>query len=148
MGTFTEKDLADIAAQFHFPGLAAGTIVPTKPSEILVAAFKDEGYEGKACILFHKGPQLYEVHAYHCSCYGFEDQWDPEATTWEALLMRPEAIFGDEEIAEVAYTMADRQALPEERIIAMTAHTSEKIRKAARECLVRAYPPVKPRRKL
>ena len=28
---------------------------------------------------------LYEVHGSHCSCYGFEGQWEPEPTTVEYL---------------------------------------------------------------
>lgn len=28
---------------------------------------------------------LYENHASHCSCYGFEDQFEPESTTVEYL---------------------------------------------------------------
>lgn len=29
--------------------------------------------------------QLFENHASHCSCYGFENQWSPEPTTVEYL---------------------------------------------------------------
>lgn len=29
--------------------------------------------------------ELFENHGSHCSCYGFEDQWEPEPTTVEYL---------------------------------------------------------------
>lgn len=32
--------------------------------------------------------ELFEVHGSHCSCYGFEDQFDLESTTTEALKFR------------------------------------------------------------
>lgn len=32
--------------------------------------------------------KLWENHASHCSCYGFEGQWSPEETTKEALERR------------------------------------------------------------
>lgn len=33
----------------------------------------------------HKTGKYYEVFGSHCSCYGFEDQWEPEETTLEYL---------------------------------------------------------------
>jgi len=37
-------------------------------------------------LLKHKDSQeLFEVNASHCSCYGFEDQFEPEETTIEYL---------------------------------------------------------------
>lgn len=32
--------------------------------------------------------KLYEIHGCHCSCHGFEGQWQPEETTFEALAAR------------------------------------------------------------
>lgn len=57
--------------------------------EVLLAAYDIDGYEGDAFVLFQRDGKLYEVHGGHCSCYGLEDQWTPEETTWEALAMRP-----------------------------------------------------------
>lgn len=37
-------------------------------------------------LLQHKeSGEFYEVHGSHCSCYGFEDQWDLEHTTLDYL---------------------------------------------------------------
>ena len=39
-------------------------------------------------LLKDKDGKLYEVHGSHCSCYGFEGQFDLEETTIEALKFR------------------------------------------------------------
>jgi hypothetical protein len=49
-------------------------------AEVLLASYTYEDYEGSAFVLFRRGGVLYEVHGSHCSCYGLEGQWDPEAT--------------------------------------------------------------------
>lgn len=56
--------------------------------KILYAWYEYEDYSGSAFVLFRKGRKLYEVNGSHCSCYGLEDQWDPEVTSREALLKR------------------------------------------------------------
>jgi hypothetical protein len=43
------------------------------------------GYEGSAAIVFAEGGELKWVSGSHCSCYGFEGQWQPEVTTVETL---------------------------------------------------------------
>lgn len=47
----------------------------------------DYGCDSSAYILLreHKTGKYYEVFGSHCSCYGFEDQWEPEETTIEYL---------------------------------------------------------------
>ena len=56
--------------------------------EILFAWYWDEDYSGSAYVLFRKDGKLWEVYGSHCSCYGLEDQWDPEETTEEYLKSR------------------------------------------------------------
>jgi hypothetical protein len=58
--------------------------------EIVVAVYEYGNYEGSAFALFQRDGRLYEVHGGHCSCYGLEDQWEPEETTAEALRDRLE----------------------------------------------------------
>lgn len=41
----------------------------------------DYGCDSAGFYVFRKGRKLYEVHGSHCSCYGFENQWSPEATS-------------------------------------------------------------------
>lgn len=57
-------------------------------AEIILASYTYEDYNGSAFVLFRKDGKLFEVNGGHCSCYGLEDQWDPEETTAEALLSR------------------------------------------------------------
>ena len=55
---------------------------------ILLASYTYENYTGDAFVLFERDGKLFEVNGSHCSCYGLEDQWEPEETTKEALLAR------------------------------------------------------------
>ncbi len=57
---------------------------------VLLAAYGNDYYEGSAFVLFIKDDKMYEVHGSHCSCFGLEDQWEPEETTFEALEHRIE----------------------------------------------------------
>lgn len=66
---------------------------------ILYADYTYGDYSGDAFILFHKKDdqgnlKLYEVNGSHCSCYGLENQWQPEETTVKALRMRAENGWG------------------------------------------------------
>lgn len=61
----------------------------TKTDEkILFAWYGDGSWSGAAFVLFSKDGKLFEVNASHCSCYGLEDQWDPEETTADELRYR------------------------------------------------------------
>lgn len=53
--------------------------------DIFLADYTYESYSGSAFVLFRKEGKLYEVHGSHCSCYGLENQFDPEVTSVEAL---------------------------------------------------------------
>lgn len=58
---------------------------------VLLACYGGEDYKGRAFILM-KGvnSKLWEVNAYHCSCYELEGQWLPEQTSIAALRFRME----------------------------------------------------------
>lgn len=66
--------------------------------EILYAYYSYEDYSGDAHVIFRKDGKLYEVNGSHCSCYGLEGQWEPEETSVEALLFRPNVADGAKEI--------------------------------------------------
>jgi hypothetical protein len=55
---------------------------------ILFASYGEDNYSGDAFVLFEKDGCLYEVNGSHCSCYGLEDQFEPEGVTLEAIKMR------------------------------------------------------------
>jgi hypothetical protein len=54
-------------------------------SAILFALYDGGGYDGWAIVIFEQDGKLFEVNGSHCSCYGLEDQWNPEETSWGAL---------------------------------------------------------------
>lgn len=56
-----------------------------KDINVLLAWYGDGDYCGSAFVLYEKDGQLYEVHGGHCSCYGLEDQWEPEETSVETV---------------------------------------------------------------
>ena len=58
---------------------------------IIHADYTYEYYDGSSYVLFHKGGKFHEVYGSHCSCYGLEDQWDPEEVKVADLLARPDS---------------------------------------------------------
>lgn len=53
--------------------------------KILFASYSYEIYEGSAWVLFEQDGNLYEVNGGHCSCYGLEEQWEPEEVLLKEL---------------------------------------------------------------
>lgn len=58
-----------------------------KESQLVYAGYTYEDYSGSALIVFVREGKWYENNDGHCSCYGL-DEWAPEETSREALLMR------------------------------------------------------------
>lgn len=61
---------ADVCGRFN--------ITLKEPTEVILAAYNIDGYEGYAAVLFRQGRKYGLVYGSHCSCYGLEDQWVPE----------------------------------------------------------------------
>jgi hypothetical protein len=61
-----------------------------KDYNILIAMMNNGGYDSSCYfLLMHKKTKtLYEVEASHCSCYGYEDCWDPIEASPDSILMR------------------------------------------------------------
>lgn len=55
---------------------------------VLLASYGYQNYSGDAYVLYQQDDKLFEVSGGHCSCYGLENQWEPEETTYESLLHR------------------------------------------------------------
>jgi hypothetical protein len=73
---------ADIIAKYDIPA-------DTLDGAIVHLAWYGYGdYSGKSLVVLERDGKLYEVNASHCSCYGLEEQWYEEETSWEALEMR------------------------------------------------------------
>lgn len=63
-----------------------GDKVPPEDA-IVYAGYTYEDYNGNAIVVWRDGDKWLENNDGHCSCYGLED-WRPEETSREALLMR------------------------------------------------------------
>jgi hypothetical protein len=70
---------ADIARAFDIP------IEILEKCYIYFAGYNEGDYEGSCVIIFRKDGTLYYNAASHCSCNGFEGNWDPEEATWEDI---------------------------------------------------------------
>lgn len=57
-----------------------------EPDEVIFAAYKYEDYSGDAVVAYRNGETYYLNEGSHCSCYGLEDQWQPEAYTKEQFI--------------------------------------------------------------
>lgn len=49
-----------------------------EPSEVYLAWYDIDGYEGAALVAFRQGRKYGIATGSHCSCYGLEGQWAPE----------------------------------------------------------------------
>jgi len=54
--------------------------------QIIIAILNNYGYEEDSYFLLEKNGRLYENFGSHCSCYGFENQFNPEETQIEYLM--------------------------------------------------------------
>jgi len=68
--------------------------------QIIIAILNDHGYEEDSYFLMSKDGKLYENFAGHCSCMGFEGQFQPEETSVEYLMSEQYANRNDTEIME------------------------------------------------
>lgn len=68
--------------------------------DILISREISCGYEEWSYYLLHEKAtgKLFENHASHCSCYGFEGQWEPEETTLKYLFSKHYEYRNDPEI--------------------------------------------------
>lgn len=74
-GEFEKRE--DILAAF---GIAAFDGV------VVHAQYDYMDYDGSAIVIYMYEGMFHYVSGGHCSCYGLEDQWEPEAMTAQALL--------------------------------------------------------------
>lgn len=81
----SQEDMAKDFSNAYGEPLHAAMVV-----DVVLAAYWTGSYEGDALVIFRKDGKLYEVHGSHCSCYGLEGQWEPEAVEPEVLLARIE----------------------------------------------------------
>lgn len=98
---------ADVQEQFHMD--------QPEPEEVLFAMYDIPGYEGYAEVVYRNGNKFYWVSGSHCSCYGLEDQWDPEEYDAETFLKvfnknhqwTVERYFSDEDMTRIVNRVKD-----------------------------------------
>jgi hypothetical protein len=78
LGAFKSQE--DVMAKFFYGGLEQ-----PKGIRVLFAVYEQGSYEGEAFVLFASERKLFEVNGSHCSCFGLEGQWSPEAVNLDAL---------------------------------------------------------------
>jgi hypothetical protein len=54
-------------------------------SQIIYAWSGGDGYDESSFVVYMSKGKLMVNNASHCSCYGFEGQWNPSETTWFQL---------------------------------------------------------------
>jgi hypothetical protein len=85
LGNF--KNRLDVANSFSgYSSEPSPLAAYLKDAIIYIAWYGDGSYCGSAVVVYEK-PEgtLYWVTAYHCSCSGLEDQWEPIETDWATL---------------------------------------------------------------
>jgi hypothetical protein len=88
-GFSSVEDLAQQFAVFNF------NLQPRRTFDVLIGFYQHGNYEGESFVLLREPAtgKLYEVNAYHCSCYGLDGQFEPEETTVTAIRRRLECHF-------------------------------------------------------
>ncbi len=64
------KDWADVAHEFQAE-------IGPEPDKVF-AAYSTPPYEGDAVVIFNRDGKWWLATGAHCSCYGLEEQWEPE----------------------------------------------------------------------
>lgn len=66
-----------------------------KDIQIIYADYECENYEGYSTVFFfnRKDGKYYENYGSHCSCYGLENQWNPEEIVFKELEKRFNNLF-------------------------------------------------------
>jgi hypothetical protein len=80
-------DWSDVQRAFHME--------EARPDEVLLARYSQDGYDGRAHVLYRNGGSYFHVYGSHCSCFGLEDQWDPEEYDLVTLVAALERSSGD-----------------------------------------------------
>ena len=59
----------------------------SQPDEVLLAYYSYEDYSGSSVVIYRRGEKYYYNQGGHCSCYGLEEQWNPEEFENESLFL-------------------------------------------------------------
>jgi len=84
--------------------------------QIIIAIVNNYGYEEYSYFLMLKDGILYENFGAHCSCYGFEGQFEPEETSVEYLLSKNYKYRDNQEIMDFLNSGILKNILREKKI--------------------------------
>jgi hypothetical protein len=88
--------------------------------EVLVCRIDEGGgYEGNAHIIYQKGRDLFEVEASHCSCHGFEGQWQPTRIPRKYLQLRMDALTRERYWRKLKFNIDDPVSAIEKHFAAL-----------------------------
>lgn len=109
------SEWADVSADFD--GVCARPEKPAipEPTEVIFAGYENEGYDGSAFVVYRQGRKFYTVSGGHCSCYGLEDQWEPEEYSRTQLIASLEKGEGGMPYSLAKYRKQIVEALKEKR---------------------------------
>lgn len=57
-----------------------------EPDDVIYAEYDTPCYDGYANVIYRNGDRYYWAYGSHCSCYGLEEQWDPEEYDGRSLI--------------------------------------------------------------
>lgn len=57
------------------------------PDQVIFASYDCPEYEGYAEVIYRIGDRYFWASGSHCSCYGLEDQWEPEEYSRDQLAL-------------------------------------------------------------
>lgn len=82
-GMSEEQIKAKVADDFACPGAL-------DDADVIVAYMHEGswGCDSDAFVVFRRAGELYEAHGSHCSCHGFEGQWEPEVVPDVAAIIQ------------------------------------------------------------
>lgn len=83
--SMTEKEIKDHIKYGYLKENQDNTNIDDIKILIAYESVGNWGCDSASWFLFEQNNKLYENYASHCSCCGFEGQWEPEETTIEYL---------------------------------------------------------------
>ncbi len=74
--------------------------------EFMVAQVNEDSYDGSSYFLVknRETGEFFEVNASHCSCYGYEDQWQPKIAS-RVYLQSNQYMAGWEEVQSFVHSL-------------------------------------------
>lgn len=105
---------SDVSAEFSGDYDRPSTPKIPEPDEVIFAGYTYEDYSGDAVVVYRNGDKFYIVEGGHCSCYGLENQWEPEEYTLQQMIdafERRGKSWGlwDAHSAQIIRSLKDRQ---------------------------------------